>query len=53
MKCRPGFDGVLDQAFLLEVEEVPFIFSPFHNFHDDDDGNVDDHDDGGGDDGDW
>ena len=31
MKCRPGFDGGLDQSFLLEVEEVPFyLFVPFY-----------------------
>ena len=47
MKCRPGFDGGLDQTFLLEVEEVPFIFLPIHHYHGSDDGNVDDHGDGG------
>ena len=36
-----------DQTFLLEVEEVPFIFLPIHHYHGSDDGNVDDHGDGG------
>ena len=50
MKCRPGFDGGLDQSFLLEVEEVPFyLFVPFYlvvPFYEDDDNDHDlnDHD---------
>ena len=32
-----------DQTFLLEVEEVPFIFLPIHHYH----GSDDDHGDGG------
>ena len=44
MKCRPGFDGGLDQSFLLEVEEVPFyLVVPFYE-DDDNDHDLNDHD---------
>ena len=45
MKCRPGFDGGLDQSFLLEVEEVPFyLFVPFYFVKDENDHDLDNND---------